>query len=53
LSGAKAVLVAMTREDTGGTFVINQEEYHGADRSKGFSGCILNEIFQLGNASDF
>jgi hypothetical protein len=34
----------MTREDTGGTYayVINQEEYRGADRSKGFSGCTLN-----------
>ncbi|KIM40353.1 hypothetical protein M413DRAFT_28835 [Hebeloma cylindrosporum] len=52
LKGGEAVPVAMTRADTGGTYMINQEEYRGPDKSRVFSGCTLNEIFQLGIASD-
>ena len=40
------------RKGSGSTFKINQEEYRGTDRSKGFSGCTLNDTFQLGSASD-
>ena len=48
LKGGGAVPVAMTREDTGGTYMILQEKYRGADRSTVFSGCPLNDTFQLG-----
>lgn len=49
LRGGEAVPVVMTREDTGGTYVINQEEYRVTNRLKVFSGCTVNKTFQLGD----